>query len=119
MQAYSDPRREDEPTALPDVEVFHHDCTDSADPCPEPFAHCEACADFECGGIGWYWQSCFPGCLPDGDPCGPFETEAEALADAREGNVERCARGQGMGDVDVCETHKTIWPCAAREGMED
>jgi hypothetical protein len=35
--------------------------------------------------IGWYWQACFPGCLPDGEPSGPFETEAEALADAREG----------------------------------
>ena len=34
---------------------------------------------------GWYWWSCFPGCLPDGEPMGPFETEAEALADAREG----------------------------------
>ena len=31
---------------------------------------------------GWYWQACFPGCLPDGDPCGPFATEADAIADA-------------------------------------
>ena len=31
---------------------------------------------------GWYWQACFPGCLPDGEPCGPFQTEAEAMADA-------------------------------------
>lgn len=30
---------------------------------------------------GWYWWSCFPGCLPDGDPVGPFETEAEATDD--------------------------------------
>lgn len=30
---------------------------------------------------GWYWWSCQPGCLPDGDPSGPFATEAEALAD--------------------------------------
>jgi hypothetical protein len=30
---------------------------------------------------GWYWWSCFPGCLPDGDPIGPFETEQEAMAD--------------------------------------
>ena len=31
---------------------------------------------------GWYWWSCFPGCLPDSDPFGPFETESAALADA-------------------------------------
>jgi hypothetical protein len=35
---------------------------------------------------GWYWWSCFPGCLPDGDPSGPFATEAEAIADAQEVN---------------------------------
>lgn len=34
--------------------------------------------------IGWYWWSCSPGCLPDGDAVGPFETEAEALADAND-----------------------------------
>lgn len=31
---------------------------------------------------GWYWWACFPGCLPDGDPMGPFDTEADAIADA-------------------------------------
>lgn len=31
---------------------------------------------------GWYWQAGFPGCLPDGDPMGPFDTEQEAMADA-------------------------------------
>lgn len=31
---------------------------------------------------GWYWWPCFPGCLPDGDPVGPFETEREAVIDA-------------------------------------
>jgi len=31
---------------------------------------------------GWYWQCCWPGCLPDGEPSGPFKTEAEAIADA-------------------------------------
>ena len=32
---------------------------------------------------GWFWQACFPGCLPDSEPNGPFATRAEALADAR------------------------------------
>lgn len=34
--------------------------------------------------VGWYWQACFPGCLPDGDPSGPFETEQDAITDAYE-----------------------------------
>ena len=42
---------------------------------------------------GWYWWSCFPGsydpstdpcCLPDGDPSGPFASEADAIADAQD-----------------------------------
>lgn len=28
----------------------------------------------------WYWWSCFPGCLPDSDPIGPFATECATLA---------------------------------------
>ena len=36
-------------------------------------------------GVGWYWWSCFPGCLPDGDPTGPFESEDDAMADATNG----------------------------------
>ena len=34
---------------------------------------------------GWYWWSCCPGCLPDGDPSGPFDTYREALLDAVDG----------------------------------
>jgi len=33
---------------------------------------------------GHYWQSCFPGCLPDSDPVGPFTTASDAIADATE-----------------------------------
>jgi hypothetical protein len=33
---------------------------------------------------GWFWWACFPGCLPDGPPTGPFATYEEALTDARE-----------------------------------
>jgi hypothetical protein len=32
---------------------------------------------------GWYWWACFPGCLPDGEPSGPFATEQEAIDDAQ------------------------------------
>lgn len=34
---------------------------------------------------GWYWWACFPGCMPDGDAVGPFNTSQEAYDDAQEG----------------------------------
>jgi hypothetical protein len=71
MQAYSDPSRESDPHALPDVEVFYH----NACPINDPMASYEA---------GWYYWYCFPGCMPDSDPIGPFATEAEALAAAQD-----------------------------------
>lgn len=33
---------------------------------------------------GWYWWSCFPGCIPDSDAYGPFATEEEAVKGANE-----------------------------------
>ena len=33
---------------------------------------------------GFMWCVCLPGCLPDSDWTGPFATEADALADARD-----------------------------------
>lgn len=39
---------------------------------------------FEQGAAGWYWWACFPGCLPDGEPHGPFPTEQDAINDAKE-----------------------------------
>lgn len=35
-------------------------------------------------GEGFYWWSCFPGCIPDSDPIGPFETEEDAVKDAQQ-----------------------------------
>lgn len=73
---HSDPARESDPTAQPDIEVFYRTETanrvdrltdDDGDPLP----------------AGWFWWSCFPGCLPDSDPFGPFASQQEALADAR------------------------------------
>lgn len=33
-------------------------------------------------GDGWCWHTCFPGCMPDGDPSGPFDSSDEAYRDA-------------------------------------
>ena len=72
MYAYSNPAREHDDYALPDVEVYYVNPETTFD---------------EVGNYlpsGWYWHSCFPGCLPDGDPIGPFNSEQEALNDARD-----------------------------------
>lgn len=37
---------------------------------------------------GWYWQSCYPGCLPDADPIGPFAYSQQAHEDADEWSPE-------------------------------
>jgi hypothetical protein len=37
---------------------------------------------------GWYWWACFPGCMPEGDPMGPFASSRAALQDADEWNPE-------------------------------
>lgn len=91
MQAYSDPSREFDPYSLPDIEVFYVSYQEflQADPGTWMYNYM-----YEDGGLsnvqrasdlkGWYWWCCFPGCLPDGDPVGPFCTEDAALTDARE-----------------------------------
>jgi hypothetical protein len=72
-QFYSDPERENDAWALPDVEVFYAwegelEWEGQEEPSEE----------------GWYYWFCLPGCMPDSDPIGPFETEAEAINDAKE-----------------------------------
>lgn len=74
-QFYSHPEREDNPHALPDAEVFYNSGSgrgalrgDQDEIMPR----------------GWYYWFCFPGCLPDGEPIGPFNTEQDAIDDCRE-----------------------------------
>lgn len=66
MLFYSDPSRESDPHALPDCELIS-----------EQFAPNHTISG------GFYYWYCQVGCLPDSEPIGPFETEAEAVADAR------------------------------------
>jgi hypothetical protein len=69
MRVYSDPTRENDPHALPDVEIFEVD-GGSHDGTLTP-------------GM-WYYWFCFPGCLPDSDPFGPYDTQAAAIAAVRD-----------------------------------
>ena len=67
-QAYSSPDRENDPHALPDIEVFYAEVGELA---------IEDCLQDEPNEAGWY-------CLPDSDPIGPFATAAKALANAQD-----------------------------------
>ena len=77
MQTYSDPKREADPHALPNIEVFYADQAPYSD---APGADNPPEGDTS----GWYWWACFPGCLPDGEASGPFKTAAEAETDAQD-----------------------------------
>ena len=102
-QEYSDPEREDDPYALPDIEVFQRTARECALDDEDVVCEFMKRREFRLAGMnsrdreamidaiideygvrgGWFYWYCLPGCLPDGDPIGPFDSYAEALADAR------------------------------------
>lgn len=102
MQAYSNPKRESNPYALPDIEVFQLTAEEAVQQDEDlmweagkkfPFMHMNSrdrdkaitWAVEESGTTGgWFWWSCLPGCMPDGPAMGPFNSCEEALADARD-----------------------------------
>lgn len=113
MQAYSNPKKASDPWALPDLSIMEERvwavtcrCGDSLIPWPQDLTHtvdpdtgeeitacyCPSCGkpapakpDGPNGGrTGYFWSYCFPGCLPDSDWFGPFDTAEEALSNARE-----------------------------------
>lgn len=101
MQAYSNPERENDKHALPDIEVFELTASEAVEQDEElmwqaskqfPLMHMNSrdrqkaidWAVEESGTTGgWFWWACFPGCLPDGPAIGPFKTRQEALKDAQ------------------------------------
>jgi hypothetical protein len=103
-QAYSNPERESDDFALPDIEAFELTAREVAEMDEDmvfdymrrhkfrlaSFNSRDRDAMFDAmikeEGIkgGWFWWSCFPGCLPDSSPIGPFDTYAEALKDAQD-----------------------------------
>ena len=105
-QHYSDPERERDPHALPDIEVFALTAHEVAEAHDDVWEYMKR-PEFRIAAVNsrarkamldcmveelliegaWFWQACFPGCLPDSDPYGPFATRAEALADAQSGDA--------------------------------
>ena len=94
-QHYSDPTREHDEHALPDVEVFparYANCEECGELLISPDLRTTQCACHACNGrvtscyadAAFFYWFCFPGCLPDSEAIGPFASRAEALADARD-----------------------------------
>lgn len=79
-QIYTDPKRESDPHALPNAEVFRVRAG-LGDQCPLGIDHDDADCVHQ---HGWYWQHA-PDRRGAGVPIGPFPTEAEAIADAQDG----------------------------------
>ncbi len=106
-QHYSDPERESDPYALPDIEVFQLTAREVAELDEDTIYEFmkrheyrlasmnsktrEAMFDamIEENGIegGWFYWFCFPGCLPDSEPFGPYGTRQEAIEAAQEENA--------------------------------
>ena len=103
-QEYSNHERESDPYALPDVEVFQLTARETAELDDEMVYEYMRRNEFRLASMntktrdaifdtmveeqgitgGWFYWFCFPGCLPDSEPIGPFDTKAEALKDAQE-----------------------------------
>ena len=108
MQAYSDKTRQPDPYSLPDVEVFHSDDYDEY-----------VDEDGDALEEGWYYWPCFPGCLPDGDPSGPFSCEAEAKAMAESDALDYCedeADGPAPQDIVITDIPRGGWSVGEVEG---
>ena len=80
MRICSDPSRAEDPYTLTDVEVF------SVSPMEAIYNqqnadHADEYTIFE---PGYYWWTCFPGCMPDSSPFGPYPTEAAAIEAAQD-----------------------------------
>jgi hypothetical protein len=100
-QHYSDPSRESDPHALPDVWVTQLTAEEIAGNMEDEIYDYMKRPEFRLASMntrtrdkmietmieeleikgGWCWYYCMPGCMPDSGPYGPFTTRAEAIAD--------------------------------------
>ena len=103
-QAYSDPSRESDTWSLPDLEIFQLTAREVAERDEDTIheymkdsrfklAAMSSCVRermfdemIEDEGItgGWFYWYCFPGCMPDSEAMGPYDSYAQALEAARD-----------------------------------
>ena len=103
-QHYSNPDREDDDYALPDLEVFELTAREVAEQDEDMIHEYMQRHEFRLAAMngktreamfdamvaeegitgGWFYWYCFPDCLPDSEAVGPFKTRDEALTAARD-----------------------------------
>jgi hypothetical protein len=104
MQAYSNPEREHDTWALPDLEIFELTAREIAER-DEDMIHefmkrpeyrlaafngrardamFQEMIDENCIEGGWFYWYCFPGCMPDSDAIGPYVSAQAARQAAQD-----------------------------------
>lgn len=104
MQAYSNPDDEKDPWKLPDVEIFQLTAQEVAERDEDMVHEYMRRREFRLAGFnsrdrarmfdamieengitgGWFFWFCFPGCMPDSDAFGPYNSWQEAKTAAEE-----------------------------------
>jgi hypothetical protein len=104
MQAYSDESRADDETSLPDLEIFQLTAREVAERDEELVYQYSKRHEYRLASMnsqvrekmfdamieeegitgGWFYWYCFPGCLPDSEPMGPYASAKEAKEAAQE-----------------------------------
>jgi len=105
---YSNPSRENDAYALPDLEIFELTAREVAERDEDLIYEYKKRREFRLAGMnsrdtekmfdamieeegitgGWFYWYCFPGCMPDSDAIGPFTSRDEALKAARDDAAE-------------------------------
>lgn len=104
MQAYSNEDREHKEHALPDLEIFQRTAQEVAEQDEDLIHEYMRHHEFRLAGMnrrtreamfdamveeegikgGWFYWYCFPGCMPDSEAMGPYDSHQDALKAARE-----------------------------------
>jgi hypothetical protein len=104
MQFYTDPTRESETYALPDARVYELTALEVAELDEDTIRSYMRRREFQLAAMsdrvrdamfdamiedngitgGWFFDYCFPGCLPDSQPFGPYDSRDAAITAARD-----------------------------------
>jgi hypothetical protein len=107
-QHYSNPDRASDPHALPNIEVFQLTATEVAGMDDDMVAAYMQRREFRLAAMnsrvreamldaivanegiegGFFYWYCFPGCMPDSEPMGPYASHDEALKAAQDDAAE-------------------------------